>query len=208
MLDAVKKALTTLRPEIVAGNHLPKFAEVVNIRNTPNEGDVHNEWNPYYAVDLQLLKTNGKPDTKKPVYENVPLPIPAGNDFMGLMGFPEKGTWVVVMFAYGSAAHPVIMNVLPHGRKMHRLPTDEVLLAKSQDTFLRGTENENWRLVAKNKLHLGNGTVNLVAEVRELARLFKIHKHPGIKSGSSSTSTSDQSGGAADIESKVNTITE
>lgn len=207
MLDVIKRAIISLWPELESGHHLPRFAEVVAINDTPTQGVESSDWRPYYSVDIKLLKQNGKHDTT-PIYKDVPIPVPAGNDEMGLFGFPQKGTWVTVSFAYGSPAHPVIINVLPHGRKMPNVPQNELLLQLTNKTFLRSTAAGNQRLVAAQKLHVGNGAINLLAEVRELAKQVKEHTHGGIAKGPDSTKVPDQASAFASIESKVNQITE
>jgi hypothetical protein len=118
MEEAIRRIVQRLFPELTGGYHLPRFAEVVNARQTPQGGEIHDEFKPVYAVDIQVLTEHGEPDTKFPVLKDVPLPIPVAGHESGFYAFPENGTWVEVGFAYGSPNKPFIRCILPHGRSL------------------------------------------------------------------------------------------
>lgn len=52
------------------------------------------------------------------------------------------------------------------------------MIQQSAATFLRATESEDWDLRARNKVRLGNNSIDLVTEVQRLAILLATHKHP------------------------------
>lgn len=118
MEEAIRRIVHRLFPELTGGYHLPRFAEVVNARQTPKGGEIHDEFKPVYAVDIQVLTEHGEPDTKFPVLKDVPLPIPVAGHESGFYAYPENGTWVEVGFAYGSPNKPFIRCILPHGRSL------------------------------------------------------------------------------------------
>jgi len=83
-----------------------------------------------------------------------------------------------------------------------------VLVQSTNETFLRATADENWRLVARNKLHLGNGDINLVEEVRKLAEILQNHTHGGIDPGGGTTAPPTQAGAIGAVKETVDVINE
>lgn len=112
MIEQIKRIVGNLYPEIRGGYHLPRFARVVSISDAPNTGGVTDSYRPRYAVNIQVLKENGKPDTALPVFNDMPLPASSAGMERGGFGFPEPGCLVEVGFAYGSPQRPFIRTVL------------------------------------------------------------------------------------------------
>ncbi|MDE1465563.1 hypothetical protein ORQ98_26740 [Spartinivicinus sp. A2-2] len=55
----------------------------------PEQGSLCDDFRPYYAVDIEVLNAQGKPDKKLPILPSVMVP---GKE-KGLYGLPELGTW-------------------------------------------------------------------------------------------------------------------
>lgn len=205
MESLIKKIIKKLFPELGTGLHVPKFAQVVRVAEPPADGDVSTEFSPYYAVDIQLLTDKGQIDTDKPVYPAVPLLVPSGSDNQGQYGFPKIGTWVILEFAYGSPEHPVIVGILPHRRTLPAVPVGDLLLQLNKKSFFR-TTTDFTELQAPTVV-IGNGEINLLAEVRRLASILENHTHSGIEAGGSNTQKPIQAAEIADVKNKVNSIT-
>ena len=112
MIEQIKRIVGNLYPEIRGGYHLPRFARVLSISDAPNEGGVTDSYRPRYAVNIQVLRENGKPDKALPVFYDLALPAMSAGMERGSFGFPEPGCLVEVGFAYGSPQRPFIRTVL------------------------------------------------------------------------------------------------
>jgi len=129
MRDLVKRIILQSFPELSGGYHLPHMAEIVGIADTPAAGDLADDFRPHYAVDLQVLTAHGVADNKIPLLTAVPLPTSVcGGAEMGAFGFPQRGTRVMLMFAYGSPNQPVITSIYPHGGALPKVAEGELLL--------------------------------------------------------------------------------
>ncbi|BES69740.1 hypothetical protein RE428_08030 [Marinobacter nanhaiticus D15-8W] len=113
MIETVRRLVSRMFPELVAGYHLPVFAVVEGIADSPVEGGLADPYRPRWAVDLQLLDENGRPDTDQPLLESVPVTVPGVGHERGQFALPQPGTVVEVAWAYGRADQPFVRSVLP-----------------------------------------------------------------------------------------------
>lgn len=135
MEDAIKRIVDKNYPELTGQLHLPRFAQVVNVRETPDNGAIADEYRPHYAVSIQVLDEHGQPDSKFPVLHDVPLSLPTAGHESGQFSYPENGTHVEVGFAYGSPNKPFIRNVIPHGRSLPDVKRGEMKRQHSSGQF-------------------------------------------------------------------------
>ncbi len=145
MEKIIKRFVLKLFPELSARYHLPLFAEVVGVRETPVDGDVCDEFRPRYAVDVQVLDEYGAPDEAWPVLKDVILSVPAAGHEMGQFAYPDKGTWVEIAFAYGSPNRPFIRSVLPHGLTLPNIERGEQRWQHNPASFQRADKDGNWQ---------------------------------------------------------------
>ena len=145
MVEIIKRLILRAFPELSAGYHLPLFAEVVGVRETPAAGDVCNDFRPFYAVDVQILDEHGKPDKKWSVLKDVVLSLPVAGHEMGQFAYPENGTWVEIAFAYGSPNRPFIRSVLPHGLTLPDIERGEQRWQKNAEVFQSVDKDSNWQ---------------------------------------------------------------
>lgn len=144
MDDAIKRSVERQFPELTGQYHLPRFAEVVAVSDAPADAGICDDFRPRYAVDLQVLTPAGLPDTTLPILSSVTLPVATAGTEMGLFGFPEEGTRVVVGFAYGLPHCPYIQAVLPHGQSLPKVPKGDLLLQHSDAAQMRCDADGNW----------------------------------------------------------------
>lgn len=174
-MEWLKKAIARFYPEIASGYHLSRFALVQRIPSSVADGQLSTEEEPRYAVDVVLLdKFGNKTET---VYESVPLPVDSSGHSRGQFGFPNVGTRVLIEFAYGSPAHPVITNIYPTNLHLPAIDEKEVLIQRSAATFIRMTQTEDIDLRSRNKARFGNADVDIVSELHRLAELLEKHVH-------------------------------
>ena len=144
MDDAIKRSVERLFPELTGGYHLPRFGRVVSVPDAPAGAGLCDDFRPRYAVDIEVLTADGEPDPDLPVLAGVPLPLPNGGDEMGMFGFPEEGTRVVVCFAYGLPSSPYIQSILPHGLSLPKVPQGDQVWQHSDAVQQRVDADGNW----------------------------------------------------------------
>jgi hypothetical protein len=144
MDDAIKRSVERQFPELTGGYHLPRFARVVGIADAPAGAGICDDFRPRYAVDIEVLLPSGEADPDMPVLSGVPLPVPTGGEEMGVYGFPEEGTRVVVCFAYGLPSSPYIQTILPHGLSLPKVPKGDQVWQHSDAVQQRVDADGNW----------------------------------------------------------------
>lgn len=145
MKDAFKRIIDQIYPELKNMHHLPRFAQVVNVRETPNDGHIADPFRPYYAVDLQVLDEHGQPDRSIPILHDVPLPAVGAGHEKGQFSYPENGTRVEVAFAYGSPNQPFIRSILPHNLSLPAVDRGEQRWQHNASSYQRVDNDGNWQ---------------------------------------------------------------
>jgi hypothetical protein len=152
MDDAIKRSVERQFPELTGGYHLPRFARVVGIADAPASAGLCDDFRPRYAVDIEVLLPSGEADPTMPVLHGVPLPVPTGGEEMGVYGFPEEGTRVVVCFAYGLPSSPYIQTILPHGLSLPKVPKGDQVWQHSDLVQQRVDADGNWSRLTDGKI--------------------------------------------------------
>lgn len=170
MEDAIRRSVERQFPELTGGYHLPRFARVIGVADAPAGAGICDDFRPRFAVDIELLGTNGEPDPALPVLAGVPLPMPMGGDEMGFFAFPEEGTQVVVCFAYGLPNKPYIQTILPHGLSLPKVPKGDQVWQHSEDAQQRVDADGNW-------LRQTEGRIRDKSIEREVESLTNTERH-------------------------------
>lgn len=140
----VQRQIENHYPELASGLHLPKFARVLAPTEAVKSGDFSDPFRPRFAVDVQLLDADGKPDVQTPAYSAVPLPVPmAGND-SGMYQFPPEGTLVEVAFTGGRPDKPFIRQTVPDGTSLPDIKPGEQLQQQRAEVSQRITQAGDW----------------------------------------------------------------
>ncbi|MCH5360143.1 hypothetical protein KD923_08045 [Escherichia fergusonii] len=140
----IQRQIESHFPELASGLHLPKFARVIAPTEAVKSGNFSDPFRPRYAVDVQLLDADGKPDAQTPVYSAVPLPVPmAGND-SGMYQFPPEGTLVEVAFTDGRPDKPFIRQTVPNGTSLPNIKPGEQLQQQRAEVSQRVTQAGDW----------------------------------------------------------------
>lgn len=170
MEDVIRRTVERQFPELSGKYHLPRFARVIGVADAPAEASMCDDFRPRLAVDLQVLSEDGEPDSDLPVLAGVPLPMPIGGNEMGLFGFPEEGTTVVVCFAYGLPHKPYIQVVLPHGLSLPKVPKGAQVWQHSEAAQQRVEPDGSW-------LRQTDGRIRDDSIDREVQSLNNTEKH-------------------------------
>lgn len=144
MEDVIRRSVERQFPELSGKYHLPRFGRVVGIADAPADSSMCDDFRPRLAADIEVLREDGEPDPDLPILAGVPLPMPIGGNEMGLFGFPEEGTSVVVCFAYGLPHKPYIQAVLPHGLSLPKIPKGAQVWQHSEAAQQRVDPDGSW----------------------------------------------------------------
>ena len=144
MEETVTRIVERRFPELTGNYHLPRFARVLGVSDAPAQSGLCDDFRPRYAVDLEVLGPDDEPDPGMPHLLSVALPVPAGADEAGFFGFPGEGTTVVVSFAYGLPNKPFILQILPNGLSLPKVPKGDQLWQHSEAVQQRADAEGNW----------------------------------------------------------------
>lgn len=161
MEDAIRRSVERQFPELTGGYHLPRFARVVAVADAPAGAGICDDFRPRYAVDIEVLGSDGEVDPQLPLLAGVPLPLPTGGEEMGIYAFPEEGTQVVVCFAYGLPNKPYIQTILPHGLSMPRVPKGDQVWQHSEAAQQRVDADGNWLRQTDGKIRTRRSSARL-----------------------------------------------
>ncbi|HFT7408651.1 TPA: hypothetical protein ACGRX8_004097 [Pseudomonas aeruginosa] len=192
MEEAVTRIVERTFPELSGGYHLPRFARVTAVADPPAANGICDDFRPRFAVDLEILDVNGEADPALPPMPGVPLPLPNGGGERGFLAFPEEGTMVVVGFAYGLPNKPFILQILPHGQSLPKLPKEDQLWQHSEAVLQRVDGAGNWTRQT-------DGRIRDQAMEREIEALENVERYQGSRVEIEAHAT-EQVGGVKRIE--------
>lgn len=161
-------------PELAAGFHLPAFGQVVAVSDHAQAGQLNDPFRPRYAVDVQQLNENGKPDEAVPVFMAVPLPVLFGGPEQGQFQYPVEGTLVELGFAFGRADQPFIRTVLGTGWSLPDIQPGEQLTQQRADVF-QHTDTAGNHTVATDQ-RLSHIAAQLQQEADDYQGMFGNHR--------------------------------
>lgn len=141
-------------PELAAGFHLPAFGQVVAVSDHAKAGQLNDPFRPRYAVDVQQLDEDGKPDTEVPVFKAVPLPVLFGGPEQGQYQYPVEGTLVELGFAFGRADQPFIRTILGTGWSLPDIQPGEQLTQQRAEVYQRTDAAGNHTLATDQVINL------------------------------------------------------
>lgn len=144
MKKVIKKIVSRLWPELVAGYHLPLLAIVKDIACPPKNGEEFSFETPYYAVDVQMLRSDLSEDTEMPLIRDVPVCFPAAAPSRGFVGLPQPGTIVELAFAFGMQDKPFIRSVLPYSLQLPAIDDKSQRWQQSATSFQEVDADGNW----------------------------------------------------------------
>ncbi|EMW7175490.1 hypothetical protein AAFM83_001706 [Vibrio parahaemolyticus] len=134
-VNAIKRIIFRLFPELTGRWHLPRWGKVVALPELPEEGDISDRFYPHYAVDVQLLDEKGVEFKDKSPLQAVPLPIPGVGEYAGRLEPPAIGSIVEIGFMFGQPDKPFIRCVLPLGFKLPAIKQGESRYQQRQGVY-------------------------------------------------------------------------
>lgn len=143
-VNAIKRIIFRLFPELTGRWHLPRWGKVVALPELPEEGDMSDRFYPHYAVDVQLLDEKGVEFEDKSPLQAVPLPIPGVGEYAGRLEPPAIGSIVEIGFMFGQPDKPFIRCVLPLGFKLPSIKQGESRYQKRQGVYQLVDEDGNF----------------------------------------------------------------
>lgn len=134
-VNAIKRIIFRLFPELTGRWHLPRWGKVVALPELPEEGDMSDRFYPHYAVDVQLLDEKGVEFKDKSPLQAVPLPIPGVGEYAGRLEPPAIGSIVEIGFMFGQPDKPFIRCVLPLGFNLPAIKQGESRYQQRQGVY-------------------------------------------------------------------------
>ncbi|WP_323910013.1 hypothetical protein [Aeromonas veronii] len=161
-------------PELADKMHLPKFGRVEAVSDRATAGQLNDPFRPRYAVDVQLLGEDGKPDEQTPIYRAVPLPVMFGGPEQGLLQFPVEGTLVELGFTFGRADRPFIRTILGTGWPLPDIEPGEQLQQQRAEVFSRTDTVGNQTRYTDRRQH--DKAMRMIREADEYLGEFSQHQ--------------------------------
>lgn len=128
MDDKIARIIKKHYPEMANGWHVPLWAKIASINESPSEGDLSDPFRPRYCASVNVLTKQGT-EADLPQMHNIAL---AGSLSMegGFLHLPEVGAIVTLAFAFGMPDKPYIDKVLPYGLTMPGIKPGEVIMQR------------------------------------------------------------------------------
>ncbi|WP_257293634.1 hypothetical protein [Endozoicomonas sp. YOMI1] len=147
MVEALKRIILRLFPELKNGYHKPMLARVVAITDPPKSGGLCDLFRPRYAVDLQPVDHHLK--DKGPVLPGVPVAVPYAGNHRGFYALPDAGVYVELCFAYALPNLPFVRSVLPINQELAPVDKDEARWQHSQSCYIGYDRDGNWEQIGR-----------------------------------------------------------
>ncbi|ENW7547297.1 hypothetical protein ACFL9K_001196 [Salmonella enterica] len=141
----MQRQVETLYPELGNKTHLPRMGRVIAPTENTTQGDLHDEFRPRYAVNVQPLDENGNPAKDTPVYNAVPVPVPMAGSESGLFQYPPAGTLVTLAHVDGRPDKPIITGTHAHGQTLPDIKPGEQLQQQRAEVFQRVHTDGSWQ---------------------------------------------------------------
>lgn len=141
----MQRQVETLYPELGNKTHLPRMGRVIAPTENTARGDLHDEFRPRYAVNVQPLDENGNPAKDTPVYNAVPVPVPMAGSESGLFQYPPAGTLVTLAHVDGRPDKPIITGTHAHGQSLPDIKPGEQLQQQRAEVFQRVHTDGSWQ---------------------------------------------------------------
>ncbi|EIK4671489.1 hypothetical protein LJ721_004857 [Salmonella enterica] len=141
----MQRQIETLYPELGNKTHLPRMGRVISPTENTTQGDLHDEFRPRYAVNVQPLDENGNPAKDTPVYNAVPIPVPMAGSESGLFQYPPAGTLVTLAHVDGRPDKPIITGTHASGQSLPDIKPGEQLQQQRAEVFQRVHTDGSWQ---------------------------------------------------------------
>lgn len=141
----MQRQIETLYPELGNKTHLPRMGRVIAPTENTTRGDLHDEFRPRYAVNVQLLDENGSPARDTPVYNAVPVPVPMAGSESGMFQYPPVGTLVTLAHVDGRPDKPIITGTHASGQSLPDIKPGEQLQQQRAEVFQRVHTDGSWQ---------------------------------------------------------------
>lgn len=141
----MQRQIEALYPELGNKTHLPRMGRVISPTESTILGDLHDEFRPHYAVNVQLLDENGNPAKDTPVYNAVPVPVPLAGSESGIFQYPPAGTLVTLAHVDGRPDKPIITGTHASGQSLPNIKPGEQLQQQRAEVFQRVHPDGTWQ---------------------------------------------------------------
>ncbi|MEF1204328.1 hypothetical protein [Photobacterium damselae] len=172
MDNKIAKIIKKHYPEIENGWHVPVWVRIESINETPNDGDLSDQFRAYYCASVKILSKDGQ-DTNSPMLDNIALSgsfSPSG----GMLQLPQPGMLATIAFAFGHPDKPYIDKILPYGVSLPKVTIGETTIQSRHGVKIHLQQDgsiaqitDNAIIEKSNKKHVESG-----AEIEQLQSLI------------------------------------
>lgn len=141
----LQRQAEAIYPELGNKTHLTRKGRIVAPTEHATQGDLHDQFRPRYAVNVQLLDEDGNPAKDTPVYDAVPLPVPMAGSESGMFHYPPPGTLVTLAHVDGRPDKPVITGIHADGHSLPDIKPGEQLQQQRAEVFQRVHVDGSWQ---------------------------------------------------------------
>lgn len=229
-MEAFKRIIDRLYPELKAGYHLPKLGRVEQLSQGDFKGrEISTLDEPLYAVDVQPLDHDFR--AVGPLLKDLVVMLPYGGQQRGFFALPDPGTIIEFCFAYASPKLIIIRGVIPFGLEIPPWQPGEAHWHSSGEVWQGYDLDNNWhrhttesikescgkvrecsaaarQLLKSPKTWLGSESENLLAIISDLMSkieaalaVISSHTHSGGQVGAP-----DQGGDISGKSSEISAI--
>ena len=168
-MEALKRIVNRLWPELNYGYHLPMLARVERITDAPKDGGTCTMERPRFAVDIQPLNQHGEEHGE--LLPDVPVSIPYAGNHRGFYNLPDPGSIVEYALAFGRPDQPYVRSTLPIGLNLPTIDKDEARWQKSASIYQGYDSDGDWHRATPENIHDSAGKIrDCHARVKQLLK--------------------------------------
>lgn len=154
----IKKLILQLFPELT-GYHQFIKAKVIKVYTKKGKVDDFNKW---YAVDVQPLLPDGQVNQNAPEIHDVPIDVIWGADKRGIFCLPVKDAIVRVGYYYNDPCMPYIAGIIPDGYNLPEHLVDSIIIQQKDGVRVEIMADSKIKITTSNKVEiLAGNTVDI-----------------------------------------------
>ena len=146
-MEAIKRIVLRLFPELNHGYHLPMLGKVMSISDAPKSGGTCTQDQPRFAVDIQPLDEHLNPTGE--LLRDVTVAVPYVGQHRGFFALPDAGCIIEFCFSYAMPNLIHIRGVIPWGLELPAVDVGEAKWQHSQECHQGYDADGNWHKIGK-----------------------------------------------------------
>ena len=146
-MDAIKRIVLRLFPELSHGYHLPMLGRVEAITDAPKDGGRCTLERPRFALDIQPLDEHLQP--KGELLRDITMATPYAGQHRGFFALPDPGCIIEFCFSYAMPNLIHVRGVIPWGLELPAVDSGEAKWQHSKECYQGYDKDGNWHQIGK-----------------------------------------------------------